>query len=109
MTLIKRFANDRSGAVMVYIAVMTPILAGLAGLAVDTGMWYAQSLARFAFVAGERLDTAGDLSAFFAGSRYFSDGHRLVLWLSAEPVSLLEARNLDWDELPARDHQVLAR
>ncbi len=72
-------------------------------------MWYAQSLDRFAFVAGERLDTAGDLSAFFAGSRYFSDGHRLVLWLSAEPVSLLETRTLDWDDLPARDHKELAQ
>lgn len=72
-------------------------------------MWYSQALDRFGFVEGERLDTAGDLSAFFAGSRYFSDGYRLVLWLSAEPISLLETRNLRWAEPPARDPEELAR
>ena len=72
-------------------------------------LWYAQALDRFAFVEGERLDTARDLSAFFAGSRYFSDGWRLVLWLSAEPISLLEARNLGWADWPRRDNEVIAR
>jgi hypothetical protein len=72
-------------------------------------MWYSQALDRFAFVEGERLDTAQDLSAFFDGSRFFSDGYRLVLWLSAEPISLLEAKNLDWAKWPARDHEELAR
>lgn len=72
-------------------------------------MWYSQALDRFAFVEGERLDTAADLSAFFEGSRFFSDGHRLVLWLSAEPISLLESRNLRWAEWPARDHEELAQ
>jgi len=72
-------------------------------------MWYSQALGRFAFVSGEKLDTASNLSAFFSGSRYFSDGYRLVLWLSAEPVSLLEVQNLDWDALPIRDHAELAQ
>ena len=72
-------------------------------------MWYSQALERFAYVAGEQLDTAADLSAFFSGSRYFSDGYRLVLWLSAAPVSLLEARNLHWDAPLARDYEELAR
>jgi hypothetical protein len=72
-------------------------------------MWYSQALARFAFVSGEKLDTAADLSAFFSGSRYFSDGDRLVLWLSAAPISLLEARNLRWDAPQARDNEALAR
>jgi hypothetical protein len=72
-------------------------------------MWYSQALARFAFVEGERLDTAADLSAFFEGSRFFSDGHRLVLWLSAEPISLLEAENMNWAGWPARDHAELAK
>jgi hypothetical protein len=72
-------------------------------------MWYAQTLDRFAFVEGEQSDSARRLSAFFEGSRYFSDGHRLVLWLSAEPISLLEARNLRWAEWPVRDLEDLAQ
>ena len=66
MNWIKRFAQDRSGAAIAYVAVMAPVLAGLAGLAVDTGMWYAQS--RNAQAAADSAAVAGALEVLRSGS-----------------------------------------
>ena len=66
MNLLKRFAKDRSGAVIVYVAVMAPVLTGLAGLAVDTGMWYAQS--RHVQAASDSAAVAGALEVLRSDS-----------------------------------------
>ena len=31
------------------------------------------------------------------GNRYFTDGHRLVVWVSSEPVSFSEVVNANWE------------
>ncbi len=58
-SLVKRFAADTSGAAVVYVAVLAPVLTGLAGLAVDTGLWYAQS--RHVQTAADSAAAAGAL------------------------------------------------
>jgi hypothetical protein len=36
----------------------------------------------------------------FNGNSFFSDGIRIVMWLSGEPISLQETRNMYWDVIP---------
>ncbi len=40
--LLKRFRDDTHGGVLVYMAIMLPILLGVSGLALDASLWYAQ-------------------------------------------------------------------
>lgn len=72
-------------------------------------VWYTQALKQLAWLAGERTDMPNDLSAYFGGARYFSDGFRVVLWLSAEPISLLDVKVLDWGAPPTRGGEEIAR
>lgn len=41
--LAVRLLRDRSGSTVIYVALVAPVLAGLAGLAIDVGVWYADS------------------------------------------------------------------
>jgi hypothetical protein len=63
-------------------------------------IWYSQGLERYAWQdTGEPVPiTEGRYD--FRGVWYFTDGHRVVLWPSGPPVSLLESKNIGWDEPP---------
>jgi hypothetical protein len=64
--------------------------------------WYGQGLARYAWLdGGYSTSTARPDWNPFANA-WFSDGYRLVLWLSGPSVALLETVYLEWDEPPAR-------
>ncbi len=41
-TRLTRFCRDRSGGVLIYTALMLPVLLGVSGLALDASLWYAQ-------------------------------------------------------------------
>ena len=60
-------------------------------------IWYSQSLLAFAFVAGGADVSSESPRTDFNGQPWFSDPYRLVLWVSGEPVSLREAKDLKWD------------
>ena len=62
--------------------------------------FYGQTLARLAWVAGEDVVPVDSFWTNFVRPPYFTDGHRTVLWLSGDPVSVLETEILDWDHLP---------
>jgi len=57
-----------------------------------------ESVERFAFVRGVGEATIDKPRANLTGDPYFTDGLRLVVWLSSEPVPPEEARNLGWNE-----------
>ena len=38
----------------------------------------------------------------YTGDPYWSDGLRLVMWLSAQPVSYHQVETLPWEVFPAR-------
>ena len=38
----QRFAGDTHGGVMAYMGIMLPVMLGIAGLALDGSLWYAQ-------------------------------------------------------------------
>ncbi len=62
--------------------------------------WYSQGLKQFAWVDYGDAVPIEQVRENFFGAQYFSDGHRIVLWLSGVPVSLIETLSLEWDEPP---------
>ena len=63
--------------------------------------WYSRSLEFFAWSnSGRSVDDKEPVSDF-NGNVWFSDGFRIVMWLSGEPVSLKKARSRDWDDILA--------
>jgi hypothetical protein len=61
---------------------------------------YAQSLEKFAWLAGSKVSPVESFWTNLLRPGYFSDGYRVVLWSSAEPYSILDATLLDWDDPP---------
>jgi hypothetical protein len=59
---------------------------------------YHEAVERFAFVRGVGEATADRPHRNLTGDPYFTDGLRLVVWLSREPVPAERARNLGWNE-----------
>jgi hypothetical protein len=68
-------------------------------------MWYAQALERFGWQRTPCAVPVAEPREDFQGVRYFTDGSRLVLWLSGRPVSQLETTNVGWDAYPKRAAQ----
>lgn len=63
--------------------------------------WYTQGLRQYAWLdSGEAVSFEAPRQDF-SGATYFTDGYRMVIWLSGKPVSLLESRHLQWDKPPA--------
>ena len=63
---------------------------------------YAQSLAKLAYVGGVGAASIDDPRANLTGDPYFTDGHRVILWLSSKPVDLSEIEVLRWGTPPVR-------
>ena len=57
-----------------------------------------ESVERFAFVRGVGASTRENPRRNLTGDPYFTDGMRLVVWLSDEPVASDAADNLRWNE-----------
>ena len=60
-------------------------------------LWYSQSLARMGLVPGGLVSTIDEPRVNFSGSEYFTDGARVVLFVSETPVALDEIILLDWE------------
>jgi hypothetical protein len=63
-------------------------------------LWYSQSLATVAYATTGKVVRMDDPAVDFNGNSFFSDGIRIVMWLSGDPISLQETRNLNWDKIP---------
>jgi len=63
-------------------------------------VWYAQSLERVGWMAGAGSVAIESARFDFNSLEYFTDGYRLIVWLSGEPVSLLETKNWVLDDPP---------
>lgn len=57
-----------------------------------------EAVGRFAFVKGAGVATIDDPRHNLTGDPYFTDGMRMVLWLSRAPVAPHEAEDLGWNE-----------
>ena len=61
-------------------------------------LWYSGSLKHFAW-SNTGIEVAQDSPALdFNENAWFSDGYRLVLWLSGDAVSLSETSEIVWDQ-----------
>jgi len=58
-------------------------------------------VAQFGFVAGSKVAPRSEPATNLTGDPYFSDGLRLVIMLSPEPIPLVEIRSLLWEESSA--------
>jgi len=61
-------------------------------------LWYSQSLSAAAFTHTGKVVAMENPQLDFNNNPFFSDGMRIVMWLSGEPVALQEVRNLQWSE-----------
>lgn len=61
-------------------------------------LWYAQSLRQYAWMDSEIRVPVDNPRTDFNGESWFTNGVRLVAWLSAEPVSLTSTRLIPWDK-----------
>jgi hypothetical protein len=66
--------------------------------------FYGQSLVRLGWISGEHVVPAESFWTDLDQPRYFTDGYRVVLWLSGEPVSVIRSTVLDWDNPPEWRH-----
>lgn len=57
---------------------------------------YAQSLKAFGYAGGVGEVSQDDPRGNLTGDPWFTDGLRLVLWLSSEPVAISELETLNW-------------
>jgi len=63
-------------------------------------LMYGQSLKSVGWISGKEVAPVESFWANLIESPFFSDGYRIVLWLSGDPISLLDANTLDWDSPP---------
>lgn len=56
---------------------------------------YAQSLAKFGYVEGVGVAPMDAPRRNLTGDPYFTDGQRVVLWMSSEPVDIAEIESVD--------------
>jgi hypothetical protein len=61
---------------------------------------YGQAIEQLAWISGEEVVPVETFWENLIRPSFFTDGGRLVLWLSGEPVSIREATYLDWDTPP---------
>lgn len=61
---------------------------------------YSQCLDAHAWVNMNQPVSPDSPAEDFLGASYFTDGYRLVLWVSKEPVSIRDMQALDWDSPP---------
>ena len=62
-------------------------------------LWYSQGLAKFGFAKGVGASSISEPRLDLKGDPYFTDGYRLVLWLSdnSRPVSRTDVKQVEWE------------
>lgn len=65
-------------------------------------LWYSNTLRKFAYVGGVQEAPIDSPRANLTGDPYFTDGSRLVLWLSGKPVELTDVEVINWRRPPER-------
>lgn len=61
-------------------------------------LWYSQSLSAVAYTTTGKVVPMETPVQDFNNNPFFTDGARIVMWLSGEPVGLLEVSAIEWDE-----------
>lgn len=66
-------------------------------------LWYAQGIKKYGFVKGTGATAPiSQPKTTFRGTIYITDGYRVVMWLSPDPVPLTDLEFVDWESPPER-------
>jgi hypothetical protein len=65
-------------------------------------LWYSQGLAKFAYVKGVGAAPISEPRQNLTGDPYFTDGYRVVLWVSSNPIELERVDFVEWENPPDR-------
>jgi hypothetical protein len=60
-------------------------------------LWFSQGLEKFGYVRGVGAASMSEPRLDLEGAPYFTDGYRVVLWLSSRPVSFSDVEALNWE------------
>jgi hypothetical protein len=63
-------------------------------------MFYSENLRGYAFSTGMGAATLRSPHFNYTGDPYWTDGLRLVMWLSAEPISYHRLEAVHWETVP---------
>jgi hypothetical protein len=64
-------------------------------------LWYSQALAKYGYVSGVGAVSMSEPRTNLDGDPYFTDGYRVVMWVSSRPISFSEVEVLHW-EIPRK-------
>lgn len=65
-------------------------------------LWYSTGLRKYAYVKGVGPAPISAPRQNLGKDDYFTDGHRLVLWVTREPVALKDVQFVEWEFPPER-------
>ena len=65
-------------------------------------LWYSQTLAKFGYVKGVGAASMSKPRKTLEDDSYFTDGYRLVVWVSRKPIAFSEVEALHWERPPFR-------
>ena len=65
-------------------------------------LWYSQGLQKFAYVNGVGPAPMSGPRQNLTGDPYFTDGYRVVLWVSSDPTKFGDVQFLRWETLTQR-------
>jgi hypothetical protein len=60
-------------------------------------LFYSQGVQKFGYVKGVGAALMDAPRQNLTGDPYFTDGHRVVIWLSSHPVALSDVKYVDWE------------
>ena len=59
-------------------------------------LWYSQGLKKFGFVRGVGAASYSEPRGNLTGDPYFTDGLRVVLWVSSTPIDIADIETKEW-------------
>ena len=62
-------------------------------------LWYSQRLAKFGNVKGVGAAPISEPRKNLTGDPYFTDGYRVVLWISSKPISFRDVGFVEWEKV----------
>ena len=65
-------------------------------------LWYSQGLNTFGYVKGVGTASYSEPRGNLTGDPYFTDGLRVVLWVSSKPIAFTDVGLNDWEVPPVR-------
>jgi hypothetical protein len=69
-------------------------------------LWYTQALLKFGYIKGTGMATIAEPRKSLHDDDYFTDGLRIVIWVSSDPISFSEVQFVQW-ERPAVERRKL--